>query len=139
MVDGGGRLRPQWSRLIGAVATLGAEELAGRARTLDALAAEEGARGLLPGAGQATTSRRLDPVPIPLSAAEFAQLERGLAQRARLLDAVLRDVYGPQALLAEGLLPPALVFANPAFLRPCRRGGRGTGPAASACTSTPPT
>jgi uncharacterized circularly permuted ATP-grasp superfamily protein/uncharacterized alpha-E superfamily protein len=128
MVDGGGRLRPQWSQLIGAVATLGPDELAARARTLDALAAEEGARGLLPGATQATTNRRLDPVPIPLSAAEFAHLERGLAQRARLLDAVLRDVYGPQSLLAEGLLPPALVFANPAFLRPCRASGEGDWP-----------
>jgi uncharacterized circularly permuted ATP-grasp superfamily protein/uncharacterized alpha-E superfamily protein len=128
MVDGGGRLRPQWSRLLGALATLGPDQLASRARTLDALAAEEGARGLLPGAGQAVTNRRLDPVPIPLSAAEFAGLERGLAQRARLLDAVLRDVYGPQALLAEGLLPPALVFANPAFLRPCRASGEGDWP-----------
>ena len=33
---------------------------------------------------------------------------------------MLQDVYGPQHLLAEGLLPPALVHANPAFLRPCR-------------------
>ena len=52
---------------------------------------------------------------------EFAELEAGLAQRARLLDAVLADLYGPQRLLADGALPAALVYANPAFLRPCRR------------------
>jgi uncharacterized circularly permuted ATP-grasp superfamily protein/uncharacterized alpha-E superfamily protein len=33
---------------------------------------------------------------------------------------MLADFYGPQRLLAEGLVPPALVFANPNFLRPCR-------------------
>ncbi|HTU55149.1 MAG TPA: circularly permuted type 2 ATP-grasp protein, partial [Acetobacteraceae bacterium] len=43
----------------------------------------------------------------------------GLAQRARLMAAILADLYGPQRLLAEGKLPPALVFANPGFLRPC--------------------
>ena len=47
-------------------------------------------------------------------------LEAGLAQRARLLDAVLADLYGQQRLLADGAVPPALIYANPAFLRPCR-------------------
>jgi uncharacterized circularly permuted ATP-grasp superfamily protein len=32
---------------------------------------------------------------------------------------ILADLYGPQALLASGLLPPSLVFASPAFLRSC--------------------
>ena len=58
-----------------------------------------------------------------LSAAEFAALEAGIMQRARLLEAVLADLYGPQSLLAEGLLPAELVFANPGFLRSCRRDG----------------
>ena len=40
-------------------------------------------------------------------------------QRTRLLNLILADLYGPQRLLRERLLPPALVFANPAFLRPC--------------------
>ena len=40
-------------------------------------------------------------------------------QRARLLDLILADLYGPQRLLARGLLPPELVFGNPAFLHPC--------------------
>jgi uncharacterized circularly permuted ATP-grasp superfamily protein len=30
----------------------------------------------------------------------------------------LRDVYGEQSLLKQGLLPPALVFGNPGYLRP---------------------
>ncbi|MEO0588777.1 MAG: circularly permuted type 2 ATP-grasp protein, partial [Planctomycetota bacterium] len=40
-------------------------------------------------------------------------------QRARVLNMVLADLYGPQRLLTEGLLPPELVFAHPHFLRPC--------------------
>ncbi|HEY8614378.1 MAG TPA: circularly permuted type 2 ATP-grasp protein, partial [Roseomonas sp.] len=76
--------------------------------------------GLLPSAVRGTAARRLDPVPLVLEGAEFNALAQGLAQRARLLEAVLVDLYGPQRVLADGLIPPELVFTNPAFLRPCR-------------------
>ncbi|MFN7917612.1 MAG: circularly permuted type 2 ATP-grasp protein [Vicinamibacterales bacterium] len=61
----------------------------------------------------------LDILPMIMPAAEWAQIERGLRQRARLLDAVAADLYGPQTLMRESLLPPALIFRNPAFLRAC--------------------
>lgn len=41
-----------------------------------------------------------------------------MAQRARLLNALLADLYGDQRLLAEGLLPSELVFGHPNFLWP---------------------
>ena len=69
----------------------------------------------------------LDPVPLLLLAKEWRAIEVGLAQRARLLDALLADIYGPQRLLSEGLVPPELVFGHPNFLWPCQgivpRGG----------------
>ncbi len=34
-----------------------------------------------------------------------------------LLNAIVDDVYGPQTLLHEGFLPPALVFGHPGYLR----------------------
>ncbi|HMK02115.1 MAG TPA: circularly permuted type 2 ATP-grasp protein [Reyranella sp.] len=61
-----------------------------------------------------------DPLPFVVSPDEWSELETGLIQRARLLDAVLADLYGPQALLKERLLPPILVHANRHFLRPCQ-------------------
>jgi len=39
--------------------------------------------------------------------------------RARVLEALLADLYGPQRLLAEGLVPPELPFGHPNFLWPC--------------------
>ncbi len=120
MVDGQGRLRPHWRPVLGGVALLGDGGLAERARRLDLAFEEEGVAAVLPGAaGDASRIWHCDPVPLPLAGAEFAALEAGLAQRARLLAAILADLYGSQRLLAEGALPPALVFANPGFLRPC--------------------
>ncbi|MCB4822607.1 circularly permuted type 2 ATP-grasp protein [Roseicella aerolata] len=128
MVDGAGGVRPHWGGLLGALGALGRGELAHRAALLDRHFLEEGATSLLPGGADAP-AWRCDPVPLVLPPAEFDVLAAGLAQRAALLEAVLQDVYGPQTLLAEGALPPALVYANPAFLRSCRAPeGRREGP-----------
>jgi len=62
---------------------------------------------------------QLDPIPLLLAPAEADALAEGLVQRGRLLEALLRDLYGPQQTLAQGLLPPEFVYANPAFLRSC--------------------
>ena len=111
MVDGRGGLRPQWRGVLGALAGV---DLAERARRLDRAFEEEGVGGWLPGARQPW---RCDPVPLVLAAGEFAAVEAGLSQRARLWQAVLADLYGDRRLVAEGVVPPGLVFANPGFLR----------------------
>jgi uncharacterized circularly permuted ATP-grasp superfamily protein/uncharacterized alpha-E superfamily protein len=123
MVDGRGGIRPHWRPIVGMLAGLPQGGLADRARRLDRAFEEEGVSTLLPadpGQGPSLLPWRCDPVPMVLPAAEFAALEAGLSQRAALLSEILADLYGPQRLLASGLLPPALVFANPGFLRPCR-------------------
>ena len=125
MVDGRGGLRPQWRGLLGAFSALGDGGLQERGLRLDRAFAEEGVTSVLPGASAQEPAWRCDPVPLPLQASEFAELEAGLAQRARLMEAMLQDIYGPQNLLADGALPPALVFANPGYLRPCRRADPG--------------
>ncbi len=62
----------------------------------------------------------LDPLPLILSPGEWQQLSAAVTQRARLLNAVLQDLYGPQTLLHDGSLPPALIFGHKNYLWPCR-------------------
>jgi uncharacterized circularly permuted ATP-grasp superfamily protein/uncharacterized alpha-E superfamily protein len=76
-------------------------------------------QGTLPEAPQGGALRPLDPIPHVLSAPEWATLEAGLCQRARLLDRLLVDVYGPRDLVARGVLPAEVVYGSPGFLRPC--------------------
>lgn len=66
----------------------------------------------------------LDVVPLLVAADDWAMLSDGLRQRARLLNDLLRDLYGPQKLLRSGSLPATLALANPQFLRPCVGLGR---------------
>jgi uncharacterized circularly permuted ATP-grasp superfamily protein/uncharacterized alpha-E superfamily protein len=62
----------------------------------------------------------LDPLPLILPADEWATIEAGVTQRARMLDALLADLYGPQKLIANGIVPPELAFGHPNYLWPCR-------------------
>ncbi len=59
----------------------------------------------------------LDLFPLIISPQSWRQIETGVIQRTRLLDRVMADVYGPQRLLADGLLPSALVQGHPGYLR----------------------
>jgi uncharacterized circularly permuted ATP-grasp superfamily protein/uncharacterized alpha-E superfamily protein len=61
----------------------------------------------------------LDPLPYLISAQEWQTIEAGVAQRARLLNAVLVDLYGKQDLLSRGALPAEIPFGHPNFLWPC--------------------
>ncbi|HEV8073372.1 MAG TPA: circularly permuted type 2 ATP-grasp protein [Opitutaceae bacterium] len=61
----------------------------------------------------------LEPTPLVLPAAEWTELEAGLRQRARFINALLFDVYGGQLVLREGLLPPEVVLSDSYYRRPC--------------------
>jgi uncharacterized circularly permuted ATP-grasp superfamily protein/uncharacterized alpha-E superfamily protein len=61
----------------------------------------------------------LDPLPFVLPAAEWRAIEAGVQQRATVLNLLLADLYGPQRLLAEGIVPPELPFGHPNYLWPC--------------------
>ena len=60
----------------------------------------------------------LDLFPLIIEPDSWLQIEAGVKQRMRLLEQIMADVYGPQKLLAQGLLPPALVHGHPGYLRP---------------------
>lgn len=59
----------------------------------------------------------LDLFPLIVTPESWEHVEAGILQRVRVLDQVMADVYGPQTLLASGLLPAALVQGHPGYLR----------------------
>ena len=63
----------------------------------------------------------LDPVPRILTGAEWSELQAGVVQRLRTLDAFVADVYGEQRALAAGVVPRAAVEASPHY-EPSMRG-----------------
>jgi len=115
-----GSVRPHWHKFFEQLDALGAEELSRRWEKAKHQLHENGVSYNVYGDPHGVERPwNLSPIPVLLPAHEWENIEAGLAQRARLLDALLHDLYGPQRTLADGSLPPELVFENPSFLRAC--------------------
>jgi uncharacterized circularly permuted ATP-grasp superfamily protein/uncharacterized alpha-E superfamily protein len=120
MVAPDGRLRSHWQPLLGQIETLGLGGLSQRLENAKRLIRENGVTYNVYGDPQGMDRPwELDPLPLLIAPADAALIEAGLTQRAKLLDLVLADLYGPQSLLSGGFLPPQLLFGHPGFLRAC--------------------
>ena len=109
MSAAGGVLRPHWDTFISSLTALGGEELAHRWRTARQRIRTNGVTYNVYGDPQgADRPWSLDAIPLIIPPSEWAQLETGLIQRARLLNRILADLYGPQQLLRGGHIPGQL-------------------------------
>jgi uncharacterized circularly permuted ATP-grasp superfamily protein/uncharacterized alpha-E superfamily protein len=120
LLDDKGVPRPAWAKLLSMLEAMGEPELRRNWDHARVLLREHGVSYDAYGDPQGV--RRpwsLSPIPMVIEADVWEKVGVGLAQRARLLDRVLADLYGPRRLLTSGALPPELVFGNPLFLRPC--------------------
>ncbi len=71
-----------------------------------------------PSGGVAARPWSLQLLPLLIEPADWAAIEAGVVQRAELLERMLADLYGPQTLLRDGLLPATLLLRHPGWLRP---------------------
>lgn len=116
---GAGDIRPHWNTVLAELGALDPGEYARRMVSARRMIRENGVTyNVYDEAGGQARPWDLDIWPIVISEGEWTALEEGLAQRARLNNAILKDIYGRQSLIAEGLLPPHLVEGHPQFLRP---------------------
>ncbi|PJY95009.1 circularly permuted type 2 ATP-grasp protein [Pseudomonas donghuensis] len=121
MLEGQGAVRGHWQPLCAYLQRSGPAQLAQRQASLTRQLRENGVTyNVYADPKGADRPWELDLLPHLLPAAEWQQLAAGVEQRARLLNAVLADIYGPQQLIREGLLPAELVYGHNNFLWPCQ-------------------
>ncbi|TKJ85009.1 molybdopterin oxidoreductase [Pseudomonas koreensis] len=121
LLEGSGAVRPHWRRLFDQLQRSTPAQLVQRQALLARQIQENGVTyNVYADPKGADRPWELDLLPHVIAADEWQQLSAGIAQRARLLNAVLADLYGPQRLISEGLLPAELVFGHNNFLWPCQ-------------------
>jgi len=112
--------KDSWKQLLANVESLGTAELKNRQQELLKLLQENGVTYNVYGDTNGLNRPwLLDTIPLVISAAEWRGVERGMKQRAYVLNKVLDDLYGERTLLKKGIIPPELIYAHPGFLRPC--------------------
>ena len=120
MYAGEGQFLPHWQILMRELDQLGREGLERRRQEAQRLMRENGVTfNVIDGPRGTARPWQLDPIPLFISADEWATIGAGLVQRAELLNLILADLYGSQQLLKQGLLPPELVFGHVGFQRCC--------------------
>jgi uncharacterized circularly permuted ATP-grasp superfamily protein len=118
LLDAKGKLRPAWDRFCRLLAGLSKDEFTRRWEQSQSLLHENGiAFGAYGDPDSTARPWVVDPLPLLIAADQWRTVAAGLAQRARLLDRVLTDLYGPQTLISRRVLPAEVVFRHPGFLR----------------------
>ncbi|MGP6189889.1 MAG: circularly permuted type 2 ATP-grasp protein [Vulcanimicrobiaceae bacterium] len=118
MFDPTGEVRPHWKTLAAAFASMSSEEYAHRLKSALRMVRENGVTyNVYDEASGLGRQWQLDVAPFIVSADDWAVIEAAVVQRARLADALLRDIYGEQRLLQRGVIPPHLVLGHPQYLR----------------------
>ena len=118
LLDRSGAVRPHWQKLVTAFAGMAPEEYQHRIESATRMVRENGVTyNVYDEASGLGRLWQLDIAPFIISAGDWAAIEAAVTQRARLADAILRDVYGPQHLLRDGIVPAHLVLGHPQYLR----------------------
>jgi len=113
-------IRPDWQTFFSSLHQLGYKELQNRNVDILRLLKENGvAYNIYNDPSGQTRPWELDPIPQLITAQEWETINAGLVQRAELFDLLLKDIYGPQTLIKNGILPQELIYLHPGFLRSC--------------------
>ncbi|MBC7389386.1 MAG: circularly permuted type 2 ATP-grasp protein [Opitutaceae bacterium] len=116
----GSELKPEWNIILENLNILGLTEIQQRNKDLQKQLLENGVTyNVYDGHLALQRSWNLDPIPWVLNANEWKTVERGLIQRAEILNFILKDLYGKKELLKSGIIPHELVYCHKGFLRQC--------------------
>ncbi len=108
-----------WRDFVAQLGTAGWADLPHALRRAQGRVRDDGATyNVYAAGGDGARQWPLELLPFIVGADDWALIEHGVSQRARLMQATLADLYGKQTLLRDALLPASLVFAHPQYLRP---------------------
>ena len=108
--------RPVWSRFFEAFGSLAPADIERRFGAADRHLKEAGVTYRTPGES-ADRHWALSHLPLLIGESDWQQLSTGIAQRAHLLELVLRDLYGEGKLVADGAIPAAAIAGSHEYLR----------------------
>ncbi len=115
-VTAAGQPRREWNSLLSHLEAMGDHDLRKRWQQAQAQIERDGITfNPHDDDGQVSRPWTLDAIPMVLSDVEWTALTDKLTQRARVLEALLADLFGEQILLKEKILPPELLFSHPGW------------------------
>lgn len=120
VLDIDGNIKPHWQQLFNNIDKMGLDELAVRSNEIILKLRENGVTYNIYDSSESTNRAwKLDPIPFLIEQKEWDEISKGLIQRAKVLDAIYKDFYGPQNLIKDGILPAHVLYGNDGFFPSC--------------------
>lgn len=120
VIDQNGQVKAHWKSLFDTLDTVGIEGIELRNKEIIDNLKENGVTyNVYNSENGANRAWKLDPIPFLIHEKEWQTIEKGIKQRAHLLDLILKDIYGPQLLIKNAIIPAELVFDNTGYMLPC--------------------
>ncbi|WNH10113.1 circularly permuted type 2 ATP-grasp protein [Thalassobellus suaedae] len=113
-------INSNWEKLLSNLTQIGKENLLAKQDEINWLMDENGVTYNVyndPKGMQRTWN--LNIVPFLVHQDEWKTIEKGITQRAELINLILKDIYGKRELIKNGIIPQEVIFAHRGFLRQC--------------------
>ncbi|QSZ41926.1 hypothetical protein GJV85_07340 [Sulfurimonas aquatica] len=116
--DSEGNVKESWSEVVKGIEESGLELLKEKQDEIDWHLEDNGVAYNVFDSNEKPTSRSwsLDPIPFVVKEEEWSEIKKGLKQRAKLFNLILKDLYSEQKLIKENIVPAEVIFAHKGFL-----------------------
>ncbi|MGB5419620.1 circularly permuted type 2 ATP-grasp protein [Algibacter sp.] len=114
-------INTNWKKLLNNFSEIGYENLLAKQDEIDWLMEENGVTyNVYNDPNGLNRSWGLNVIPYIVNQLEWeSTIEKGIMQRAEILNLVLKDIYGKRELIKNGIVPEEVIFAHRGFLRQC--------------------
>lgn len=115
---GNGDIRPHYRNFVSSIENLSPEEITRKDEQAKKLFMKQGVTFTVYSSGEGIEKIfPFDVVPRIITASEWLHIENGIRQRLKALNIFLKDIYGKQFIIKDGIIPAKLIYSCPNFLR----------------------
>jgi len=117
LFDDSNNIREYWKEILNDIETAGLEKLQAKQEEIDWHLDDNGVTYNTYDDldGQVNRAWSLDPIPFVISENEWGEIKKGLVQRAKLFNLILKDLYSDQKLIKENIVPAEVIYGHKGF------------------------
>ena len=113
-------INENWTKLLKNIQTIGSDEFDQLQSEIDWLMDENGVTyNVYNDPNGLNRPWELNAIPFIIHENEWVNIEKGIQQRAELLNLILKDIYGERKLIKSKIVPPEVFYEHRGFLRRC--------------------
>lgn len=116
LFDSNHNIRDYWKDILNNIEYAGLDTLNKKQADIDWHLQDNGVTYNIYGSNNSLDrSWSLDPIPFVICESEWDQITKGLIQRAKLLNLILKDIYSEQRLIKDGIIPAEIIYGDKGY------------------------